>query len=159
MGQNLLKGILEMFKMTLVFLLLCFLNISESYSFNWKECKGVFFSGAGVGIFISSTSYISSIGKCSAIGMNIADRKKLYIAQNKSNIQHDIAKGEGEYLNAYANLSGCDQESSLIMARTFQRSYPSIFKEDSNNSAKEIYENMNAVMSSDTILSTKCIVL
>ena len=81
----------------------------------------------------------------------VADRKKLYIAQNKSNIQHDIAKGEGEYLNAYANLSGCDQESSLIMARTFQRSYPSIFKEDSNNSAKEIYENMNAVMSSDAL--------
>ena len=105
-------------KNKLFFLIFLLLISSSSYAFNWKKCKKEVYNefspvsttGGPIG---STLSYVSSTGGCSATAMIHEDQKKLYVAQNLDNLQIDIARGQGEYLDTYASLSGCHRSEYL----------------------------------------------
>ena len=113
---------------------------------------------APFGVLTSCTSFISSTGPCSAIGMIQEDKKKLYVAQNLDNLKIDIAKGQGEYLNAYACLSGCDQKTQNELARLFQKNFTEIYGGGPEKEPRAIYESMEKVMKSDPVISSGCYV-
>jgi len=120
MKTNLFKSML----LVLIILLAITLpSYSNLYAFDWGKCRSTFVSGAGEGIFISTTSYVSSTGDCSAVAINTTN-KNLFIAQNVVELMEDAAKGQGQYLAYYAQMNQCDIQN---YSEKVHRNYSSIF--------------------------------
>ncbi|MCK5073797.1 MAG: DUF3015 family protein [Bacteriovoracaceae bacterium] len=131
----------------------------QLHAFNWKKCRKNFSRDWGIGLLTasgSSSSYISSTGDCAMIGMAEHD-KKVFIAQNLDNLQIDIARGQGEYLDAYAALSGCHQ--SEYFNKILQGNYKTIFGKNIDHSPKEVYEATNELIKSSTELNGTCFLI
>lgn len=142
--------------MRLVIFAILFLNSATSYAYNWKRCKKeVFFSGNGVGMFISTSSYFSSTGYCSALGQ-IEDQKKYFIAQNLEPLIMDSARGQGEYLNAYLSLSGCNQDGLQDAGRIVQKNFIKIYGEGLQNSPEQTYGQLQNIFNTDSVIKTSC---
>ncbi len=60
--------------------------------------------------------------------------RKTFIAQNLMYLQQDMAKGNGEYLAAYARLHDCNQEGTNLFGRAMKQEY---FKIDQLNKVKD----------------------
>lgn len=122
-------------KLIVIFL---FLLPSLCYSFNWKRCRNIAWSGNGVGFTVSTSSYFSSTGRCSMVGKLEYD-KKVFFAQNLDLLQIDIAQGGGEYLSAYLSLSNRDPE---VFSKLLQGNYSLIF--DRSLSEQETYRRVES---------------
>lgn len=141
MFKVLLKGI---FVVSLVF------HANTSVAFNWDLCsKKVGFGGNGLGLFVSTSSFISSTGHCSAIGQ-IEDQKKHFIAHNLDRLIIDSSKGAGEYLSAYLLLSGCSSNKINETGIIIQKNLQSIYGNDLEKKYEESYKSI------DFLLMTEC---
>ena len=60
--------------------------------------------------------------------------RKTFIAQNLSYLQQDMAKGNGEYLAAYAKLHECNEEGTSLFGKTMKQKY---FKIDELNKIRD----------------------
>lgn len=129
--------------------------VSSSMAFNWDRCSDkVFFSGNGVGIFLSTSSFVSSTGSCKAIGE--VDQKKYFIAQNYEPLKIDLARGGGEYLYAYAEFFGCTGEARLEYSGYLQRNFIKIYGEKLDNSTERIFINIEQIVKENKNLSLAC---
>ncbi|MCK5072842.1 MAG: DUF3015 family protein [Bacteriovoracaceae bacterium] len=132
----------------------------QSHAFNWKKCRKNYTGHWFPAMFTlvgSSSSYISSTGDCSAFAMVQENKKKLYVAQNLDNLQIDIARGQGEYLDAYAALSGCHK--SEYFNKILQSNYKTIFGENIDSSPHEVYEATNELIELSTELKGTCFLI
>lgn len=121
-------------------------NTTTSYAFNYSHCsKKVGFGGNGIGLYISTTSYVSSTGPCAAIA-KIEDQKKNFIANNLDRLIDDSSKGNGEYLNAYLLLSGCSlgriNEAELMIQKNLQI----IYGNDLDLEPEESFKSLNFLL-------------
>ena len=92
----------------LVFVLM--LNVSTSLAYNHKRCVPTMASAAGVGVLVSTVSYVSSTGECAAIGMNKEEQAQHFYAFNQDKVLEDIAKSKGDYLASFEHILGCKVE-------------------------------------------------
>ena len=143
-----------------IILLLVFSNICAA--FNWDRCyqetwqKHKYGFGLGLGEALgSSTSYISSTGECSMIGQAERD-KKVFLVYNFDAIKEEAAIGEGEYLETYAELSGCDANGAKMLPKYFQKNFINIFGEDVSKEPSQVYQAMEEVIGNEPALREGC---
>ncbi|HEX9758352.1 MAG TPA: DUF3015 family protein [Nitrospiria bacterium] len=59
---------------------------------------------------------------------------EVYASINLTNLSEEMAKGEGEYVTAFAYLLGANDETVPVMLRFFQEKYISFFPSEETNS-------------------------
>ena len=141
----------------ITFLILTFSLCSTVHAFDWNRCMEDKFAESFqlVMPLISSTQFMSSWGGCAMIG--IADHdKKVFLAHNLDQIQNDSSRGGGEYLQAYAILSGCSLEVQNRLVQDFKLNYQQIHGTTSQKPIEAIYESMEKVISEDRMLASGC---
>lgn len=143
-------------------LLILFVYANDSLAFNWHACKQAMWvkHKYGYGFLIgetavSSSSYISSTGECAALGL-IEARKQQFIAFNLDKIKVDSARGAGEYIEAYASLSGCPSDSRIMFSALLKRNYLQIYGQNEEQEPEKIYTTIDEIIKSDPILSSVC---
>ena len=134
---------------TLYFLSFCFIfgNVMEGNRID--ECgPGKFLTPINWGPYISSSntwyltgnltySSATSSGTSECKGFALNDEQRInYIATNFFEIQEDVAKGGGEYLDGLTTIIGCEGTNFKIILK---EDYESIFNEDYSDSEK-IYD-------------------
>lgn len=129
----------------------------DLYAFEWEKCRNSIPGGAQIfGFSTSTTSYISSIGDCAMTGL-IDNDKKIFLVQNFENMKKDSSRGAGEYIEAYAIVSMCDQSVRREFYRAFQNNFTHIFYGDSvEKEPEQVYEEMERVMKMNSILASGC---
>nr|BDT28442.1 hypothetical protein BHI3_19080 [Bacteriovorax sp. HI3] len=132
----------------------CLLMSTQSYSFDEKKCRKISSSGNGVGLFLSTTSFVSSTGECAMIGMGEND-KKVFLVNNSDPLKVDMSRGSGEYLDAYAILSGCDLKAKEYLPTLLQKNYVEIWGEEEKET-KAIYDSLEKIMNNDSKIKSGC---
>lgn len=105
--------------------LLCLIPM-KAFSFNWDRCSKKWIdtsSWLGEGWFTSSSSYLSSTGECSALGMVKEDQAKLFYAFNNDKVLNDVARGTGEHYLALSEMWGCSEKSALNEVSSLRENY------------------------------------
>lgn len=82
----------------------------------------------------------------------VAQRMDQFIIVNQSQLQGDIARGNGETISALSSFLGCSQASGEI-GQSLKANYSTIF---STKYANEITDSIINVILSNPELSTKC---
>ena len=67
----------------------------------------------------------------------------------------DSARGGGEYLLAYAYLSGCKSGGQANLAEVFQRKFAQIFG-NKGSLGRAIFNSMEQAIKNDSDLAAKC---
>ena len=142
----------------LILFMFLFLVGTEVEAFNWKKCERAWLddvSWTGAEFLSSTTSYISSTGACAMIGQAEHD-KKVFLVYNLDAIKEDAAIGEGEYLETYAELSGCDANGAKMLPKYFQKNFINIFGEDVSKEPSQVYQAMEEVIGNEPALREGC---
>jgi hypothetical protein len=110
----------------------------------------------GIPFLFSTSGFTLSTGDCAMIGIAKHD-KKVFIAYNIEKIKVDAARGGGKYLSAYAALSGCSRLATLSLGNNLQNNFLQVFgSTTSEHSSKEIYEQIEGIISNDPELRVDC---
>lgn len=133
--------------------ILVLLPLNNSYAFNSDKCSRIA-SKAPFGIFASTSSYISSTGDCSMLGL-VEHDQKLFIAQAYEPLQIDLARGNGEFADAFAEISKCNSLGKAVLMRELQKNFGEIFEEN-NEDVEKIHSKILNVMKNDQTISTNC---
>lgn len=142
-----------------LYILLVSLFSSKAFSFNWEKCSRFFDRAHPVTsifyVMSSSSQFSISTGDCAMIGMAAHDRK-VFLSYNLENIQTDSARGYGEYITAYALLSGCNEAGRKALPTHFQKNFIQIFGEGVEKKPKAIYESMEYLIQTNPMTSKHC---
>lgn len=88
-----------------------------------------------------------------AASAEVANRMDQFIIVNHSQVQGDIAKGNGETISAISSYLGCSESSSEI-GQSLKANYSEIFKK--GNVTNDITDGIINVILSNPTLSSKC---
>lgn len=131
--------------------------LTTGYSFDSKKCfdslaRSLYHPGA---VSTSTIEFSSSWGKCAMIG-SIKERKQQFIAFNLDELKVDSARGNGEYAEAYANLSGCPQRANKTFSGVLQDNFTQIYGDHADHDPEAVYNLIEQIISSDPTLSKDC---
>lgn len=77
----------------------------------------------------------SGTSGCTKDGALASNREvEVYAAVNLTNLAEEMAKGEGEYVGAFASLLGATDETRPLMLKLFQEKYAVLFPSEETNS-------------------------
>lgn len=124
-------------------------------AFNWEKCRKIASRGNGLGISVSTTSYISSIDECSMMG-EIKHDQKLFIANAYEPLQIDLARGSGEFADAFAEISKCNKVGKMKMKRALQINYGHIYNDSNILDVEKTYSRIIGVLKSDQVIANNC---
>lgn len=110
--------------------------VSNSLAIDWEKCLEAAGGTPFINTFITTTSYVSSTGGCSATG-SVKHDSKVFFAQNYFDIQVDIARGGGDYLESFLAISKTN--SSKKLRSRLQGNFDYIY---SSNNVKDEYDNL-----------------
>lgn len=129
--------------------------LQTCFAYNHRKCMvGTRDYNGIVGVFISSSSFTTSTGDCAMFG-SIKEKKQHFIAFNSEQLKVDIARGGGEYLEAYAELSGC-RDSAQLMSQRLQKSFQDIYGDHEGEDNLSTFNNIESLIKSDANLKTNC---
>jgi hypothetical protein len=100
----------------------------------------------------STTSYFSSFGPCSMYASSMSLRKA-FIENSRRPLQADAARGQGEYLNALAELSGCPSAKYFAFATLMHNKYDVVFSSPDSTLSQKI----DFAIQSEPSLSGSCV--
>jgi len=148
------RGVKVEADMKKIIILITLFSSSYLSAFNWDKCTRKY-KNPVLGLPISTTSFVSSTGACAMISMAAHD-KKVFIAHNLNNLQSDSARGDGEYLSAYASLSGCNKITSERLKKSLQTNFTDVFGHNVDNLPERAYEEIEELIFADPILKLGC---
>jgi hypothetical protein len=90
------------------------------------------------------TSGTSGCTKDGALAFN--REVEVYAAVNLTNLAEEMAKGEGEYVGAFASLLGATDETRPMVLKLFQEKYTVLFPSEETNSI-EMLDALKAELS------------
>lgn len=133
-------------KMTRILVLLAIAVISSSAkAFDWKKCSEQRLGDFGpLGIFSSTTSFVSSFGDCSMLGKEIKDQQKLFFVQNYESLQKDIARGSGEYIETLTHLFAVSSINTKEFKKELQLNYQQIYS-NSVTDVEDVYNKISEI--------------
>ena len=101
-------------------------------------------AGTTNGIYGTQTFGITSgTSGCTEDGALAFEREvEVYAAINLTNLSEEMAKGEGEYVSAFASLLGTSKENRPKLIKFFQERYEVLFPSQDTNSI-EMLDNLN----------------
>lgn len=128
---------------------------NHALAFNWEKCRKIASRGNGLGFSVSTTSYISSIGECSMVG-EIKHDQKLFIANAYEPLQIDLARGSGEFADAFAEISKCNKLGKMKMKRALQKNYGQVYNDSNILDVEKTYSRIIGVLKSDQVIANNC---
>lgn len=151
---------IRIFRRDMRFLVLLFsaFMVGDSYGFDRDKCARYFHrnidvsGGRGV---ITTTQFTSSWGECRMIGQ-VDNDQKVFMAQAWNQLQIDTAKGNGEYLNAFATLSVCNQAGAGVLKNEMQKNFQQIYGNELDNSVEEAHEQIKNIFNGNEVLKKNC---
>ncbi|MBF0286660.1 MAG: DUF3015 family protein [SAR324 cluster bacterium] len=69
---------------------------------------------------------------CSNSGIVKVEQQKMFISQTYTNLEEEIAKGDGAYLNSLIEVMGCSVDAKPEFVQLSQQKYEQIFVEQGN---------------------------
>lgn len=113
------------------------------------------FAGTTNGTFGNQTFGISAgtLNCVDSPSAEVAGRMDQFILVNRSQIQGDVARGNGETIAALSSYMGCDASSNQV-ATELKNNYSTIFNGDVK--ANEITDSIITVILSKPALAEKC---
>lgn len=149
-------------------LLFCFvlLATATSQAFNKERCGSLFPKSDGdhpyyyspiyiSTMFPSTTSYFSSIGPCSMYGEYEGGSRSAFIEKAEPSLRIEAARGQGEYLNALATLTGCPTEYQSRVASVMHREFETVFASPSSG-GPDLTSRIDAALTADESLKAAC---
>lgn len=104
---------------------------------------------------ISMSQTTSSTGGCSLF-KKAGNLRLEFIKHNFENVKIECAKGGGEFIQAYAQLSGCDSKTIPLTAKAFHNNFTFIFGELTEHNPELVYKKIDAVINTDKVLNLGC---
>jgi hypothetical protein len=149
-----------------VIFLLSLLAASSANAFSKDHCGHLFPTSDGdhppyySPIYISTmvpstTSYFSSIGPCSMYGEGGV--RAAFLKNELPSIQVDAARGKGEYLNAFAELSGCPSGQYSQVGFVMQKQFKMIFENSPDDTV--LLHRIDSVLRAEPSLQKSCLAL
>jgi hypothetical protein len=113
------------------------------------------FAATTNGTFFNQTFAISagSLNCIDSATATVASRMDQFINVNKSQLQGDIAKGNGETISAISSYMGCEQFSKEV-GQSLKTNYSTIFTKE--NKANDITDSIINLIKLSPELSAKC---
>ncbi len=109
-------------------------------------------------MFPSTTSYFSSFGPCSMYRGN--NMRSAFIEKSKSELQIDVARGEGEYLRTFAELSGCPSAQYSHFGASLKAGSSQIFTEkhakETDLTTNEFLQKIDSLIQAEPLLKKSC---
>ncbi len=137
-----------------IYFVLLFLS-TQAFSFNMDKCHKVALRGVGIGYVVSTSSFISSTGDCSMLGL-VKHDQKLFIAQAYEPLQIDIARGSGDFSTAFADISKCNSLGKIVLKRALQKNYGKIYQDANFEDVEKTHSEILNVMKSDQVIIKNC---
>lgn len=108
------------------------------------------------GTFGSQTFGITTgTSNCTQGGMAMIEKEQeLFAEVSYDEISREMAKGEGEYLTAFATVMGCSADVHSDFAAATKANYGKIFAEQAT--ASDIVSSVKSVLRSDAALAGSC---
>lgn len=141
-----------------IFLIFCIFLIRDSYAFNWNVCRASIMGPGditGIPGITSTTQFTSSWGECRMIGQ-IDNDQKVFIAQTWNQLQIDSSKGNGEYINAFAVLSGCNENGAIVLKHEMQKNFQQIYGKELDSSVEETHQEIKKLFINNEALKKNC---
>lgn len=93
---------------------------------------------------------------CKASGFALAEKEQIFYAEsNYKNLMTEMAQGQGEALNAFAQVLGCSSTSVHEFGRMTRSKYESIFPR-SETTPIEMLNTVKKAIKDDPVLSKEC---
>lgn len=132
-------------------------SYSEVYAFNYEKCtKGVekYKTFIFLDVISSTLQYSSSWGDCSMLGL-VEHDQKVFITQAYEPLQIDIARGGGEYADAFAEISKCNSLGKIEFKKELQKNFEKIYDGNSID-VEQTHLRILRVMRSDQVIAKNC---
>jgi hypothetical protein len=104
----------------------------------------------------STTSYISSFGKCAMYSKVSPGQRELFIAKSYDQISTQAAQGGGEHMETLALLSGCSSEKTKQFSSLMKSNYDRVFRKASHADSKDLALQIDELISKNDELSKSC---
>lgn len=115
---------------------------------------------ASVGSLIASlkTFAISSgTMNCTDDGVALEDKEsEQFVESNYELLKQDVAQGEGENLNAFTYMMGCNAEGAGVLSNRMQQNYTDLFSSEKAN-AGQVIQGVKEMIQSDDNLNQMCL--
>ena len=139
----------------LLFLTIFLFVSTKSFAFNFDKCSKVMGRLGPWGFLTTSGQFTTSTGDCAMLGQ-LENNKKNFIAQNFEILKQDFAKGQGEYLFTYANLSGFSGNDGNIFSQKIKKNYTRVFGENLKLAPEQSYKQIELLIKTDPELKNIC---
>ncbi|MFP5492922.1 MAG: DUF3015 family protein [Bacteriovoracia bacterium] len=136
-------------------IVLLFLIFEHAYAFDNKKCSRIMVGGSGLGVFLSTSSYVSSTGDCAMMGQVDHD-KKVFIAYNHDKLIDDFAKGSGEYSRSFARLHGCNKIGQERYPVFMKKHFKDVSRLNFESDFEKSFEKVESYFKTDAVLKSSC---
>jgi hypothetical protein len=93
---------------------------------------------------------------CTQHKLVLKEKESLHFAtMNHFELKRDIAKGDGEYLSAFASTMGCSENAQATLNKTLRAEYSRIYPDAAVSPERTLLETYKAILSNKE-LTTKC---
>lgn len=96
----------------------------------------------------------SGTSNCRGLSASAKVEQSRYAEANHESLRQDVARGEGERLQNFAALFGCQADSQEYFARFAQNNYDYIFANDARGA--EVVNRFSSLAQKDTLLNQSC---
>lgn len=98
--------------------------------------------------FTNLGAITSGTSGCSNSGIVQSEQQKIYISHTYANLEEEVAKGEGPFLDSLLQLMGCSPQAKPDFVELSQQKYDEIFVEQANaeQQAEIFFQGMKALM-------------
>lgn len=105
---------------------------------------------------ISTIGMTVGTSNCTQHKLVLKEKESLYFAtQNYFELKGQIAKGQGEYLSAFASTMGCPSSAQTLLNNRLRSNYESIFPKNKVDAEKVLLEVYKTILS-DERLTAQC---
>ncbi len=101
----------------------------------------------------STTSYLSSFGKCSMYATN--EIRNRFVERYYADLSREAAQGEGEYLSLLRELSGCSAKQKQNFNKAVQAHFDTLFTQP-DKMPPNFSEQLNKAIQESPDLSAHC---
>lgn len=134
-------------------------DTSSGCGLGWKVSSRMSLSSSSTrsttnGTFSNQTfGMTSGTSGCDRHSIVKKEKKSLHYAEaNFDNLMIEMSQGQGEYLNAFASVLGCDPEA---FSSVTQQRFGEIFSQETTN-APRLLKNVTSVIQSNPTLAASC---
>lgn len=106
------------------------------------------------GVLFPTTTLGMTLGtsNCSKHKIVMKEKESLhFVTNNYFELKNEAASGRGEFITAFTETLGCQQQGAQIVAHELQKNYQHVFKHDHNSPNKVLLEVYKIILSKPSV--------